>query len=231
MRKVDFSATFEGFIPILGGQEGKAEVNLGLEVTGLPGAEPGKSLVRTKIVRAELKFNRGLIPLSLDSIAGFFPDAPVEISERGVCRLQGEAKPAPPFRLPGLDVNRLAELVFVPIEFPAKETPQWTFWRMMGGAQQETLAQPEGERILLEQSQESKYLENEALEVVTDTKDAVASVTTKAVGKGWVKFDPKAGFVTASEVTTTSVSMVKPLDGSKTTERKLKSVMKSSWRS
>ncbi|MBL8047688.1 MAG: hypothetical protein JNJ45_03300 [Chthonomonas sp.] len=229
VRRYDFSATFEGFIPILGGQEGKAEVALTVEVTGLAPAANGDSRAQPKISAAEIKFNGGKIPLSVETIAGFFPSGLVEFSPLGVSRPLAQPKPAPPFRLPGLDVNRLAELVFLPIEFSELDAPQWTFNRMVGGSKQETLAQESDDRILLEQTQLFQVMENEALEVVTNPADAVSDVSTRALGKGWVRMDVKAGAMLGYELKTTATSTVKDRASGKTSVRELKSVMKCSW--
>ena len=66
------------------------------------------------------------------------------------------------------------------------------------------------------------------LQVGTLLGDA-AAVVSRALGKGWVRMDAKAGAMLAYELKTTATTTVKDRASGKTSVRELKSVMKCSW--
>lgn len=226
------TAEFEGLIPILGGQEGKATVEFDLLIH--PAKTELKDLLAATIelTKTKISFNDGEIPLSLESIRAFFPAEPVVFSPQGVIQPFKKPRPAPPVRLPGLDVNGLAAITFLPIEL--MDEPNWTFTRMINGGRQVTQVTRDGEKLKLTQNYTYEWLENEAMEVVTDPKLGSHTMVAKVTGTGEVQFSAANGTVTSYWLKTVAKTQEKQAAGTKSPplpERALSSYFKYARRS
>lgn len=221
-------AEFNGFIPILGGNEGKVEVTLGLAVEG-QAPKPEGPVVSSDINRFELKFNEAPLPFGLDSVKDFFPKATVGLSPTGKVVSNSTPDRQLPIALPGLDPRRLPDITFVPIELPSEPLEagkSWTFERAFSGAPMKYEAQVqavEGDlaRIGVKISQSYQVLENDALEVVKTEKDATAKAATTLTGEGQVWFDLAKGRPEKVSMKNNAVTKVTLLKGGSTSERKL----------
>ncbi|MCE9560291.1 MAG: hypothetical protein K8R88_15245 [Armatimonadetes bacterium] len=224
--RYDLNVVFDGFIPILGGQTGKAEVQLGVSVTGGAG-----DTVVSEIKTFKVLFNETVLPLTLENLVEIFPKTTVQISPFGKV-LKTDAKEAKvPIRLPGLDAMRFPEITYLPLEFPSDGIPEggtWSFKRAFGGSDMSyscSLAAGSS-KITFTQAQTYETLENESLELVKDPKEAISRVVTTLNGKGEAVFDQARGVFTSVKVEGTVKSAVTDLESGEKSERNLKTSLK-----
>jgi hypothetical protein len=221
-------AEFDGFVPVLGGNEGKVEVVLGIAVTGLEpkGASPRASY---DINRFELKFNEAPLPFGIEMVKDFFPKSEVTATPQGRVTANTAPNRGLPVRLPGLDPRRLPDLTFLPIELPEEgleEGKTWQFERVFDGAPMkytckvETLNPAQAE-ISVEVSQQFEYLENEALEAVTKEADAISRAKASLTGRGKIWFSLESGAALGTQMRSESTTTVTPIKGGKESVRKL----------
>lgn len=222
-------ATFDGFLPILGGNTGVVETNMTVRVDGLTaGSESLKAA--SEITAFDIAFNGVKLPLGLESVQEFFPRTTIEFSPAGKISKTNAPDLTLPVRLPGLDAKRFPDITYVPIEFDAKTAEvaqEWTFERIFDGAPMvyrcrlESLTATHAV-VTVNIAQELSYLENEALEVVKEEKDAYSRVRAKLTGSGQVIFEREAGAVARVVMTNDSVSQVTNIKSGDSIERKLK---------
>lgn len=209
--KVD--VVFDGFLPILGGNQGKAEVGMTVRVNGL--AADGANLrASNEMTSFSLAFNGSSLPLTLDNAVEYFPKTTVSLTPQGKIVKNDAPNKSLPVKLPGLDVKRFPDITYLPIELPAGEVAvgdQWSFKKSFGGADLDytcTLSKVDDDRMTVgvKVKQEYTVLENDALEIVKDRADAVAEVTTTMNGTGTVIFDSENGHVVSVVMNNKSVS-------------------------
>ena len=132
----DLRVVFTGMIPILGGNEGEADVRLGVQVQGL-GVKDNVAKATSELTSAKLIFNGGTLPLTLDNVKDFFPKTTVEFSPQGKILKSDAPDVDLPVRLPGLDVKRFPDITYLPVEFPNKELAigdKWSFEKSFAGS-------------------------------------------------------------------------------------------------
>jgi hypothetical protein len=225
----EFSATFEGFIPILGGQEGKAEVQTTLAVTGVKADEAGNARMSSDIMAATILFNDAPLPLTLDSVKGFFPKTTITVSPFGRTLKTDAPDVSVPVKLPGLDAKRFADLTYVPIEFPEtgiEAGKSWTFKRTFDGSDMTydctaTEISDSSVKVSIKVGQSYETLEDESVSIVKDVKDAANRVKTTMVGDGVAEFDRKLGFFRAYSIKAVADSVVTDIKTNATKSRKL----------
>lgn len=225
----DFQATFEGLIPILGGQEGKAEVQMTIGVEGRKADAEGNLRAVSEVKDAKLLFNEAPLPLTVDSIRDFFPKTTVSFTAQGKTLKSDAPDRNVPVKLPGLDAKRFPEITYLPIEFPAggvEVGAPWSYKRRFGDSDLEyecvcSEATDSTVKLGVKVKQVYEVLEDEALNVVKDQKDAVARVKTTMTGTGTGEFDRKLGVFRIMTVKTSAESVVTDLESAKQTSRKL----------
>lgn len=229
-RQLDYQlkASFEGYLPVLGGQEGRVDVTMQVAVKGL---EPiGQSLrASSDITSFKIIFNGSPLPLTLESVKAYFPKTTVELSPLGKVLKSDAPDKQLPVRLPGLDVKRFPELTYLPLELPEIElAPEvaWDFKRSFAGADVTyrcKVLSVAGDDVKIDLQFEQQYdtFENSAKEVVASAADAAASVSTKLKGSGQVVFDRKAGVVRTVDLKAVAESRVKDLATKEESDRKL----------
>lgn len=228
----DVNVRFEGFIPVLGGQEGKVEVDMGVRVEGL---EKKDANLRSSsdIKRFKISFNGAELPLTLDSIKDYFPKNTIELSPAGQIVKTDAPELKLPVRLPGLDAKRFPDITYLPIQFPDSEMEigkTWEFKKNFDGSDitytcKATKVDPDWVEVDMTMAQSYTILENESKEVVTDKKDAIASVATTLKGSGRVIFDRKRGVVTAFSASADADSRATDLKTKLETRRMLKTIL------
>lgn len=221
-------AEFNGFLPLLGGNTGKAEIRLGIAVTGE--SKSGTEIkAASEITSFQLEFNDAPLPFGLETVQDFFPRAVVTLDPQGKILSNTAPDKDLPVRLPGLDPKRMPDITFVPLCFPDKglevgET--WKFEKPFAGApifytcQLEKLDGDQAQ-IAVAVKQTFSVLENDSVEVVKKEADAVATVKTEMVGSGRVWFDLKQGLALGSTMKNTAISKVTPLKKGAPSERKM----------
>ncbi len=231
-QRYDVTVKFEGFLPVLGGNEGVVDVAMGVKVLG-GGAKEQNLKATNELTAFEIKFNEAKLPLTLENAVDYFPLTNITVSPLGQIVANDAPDKVLPVRLPGLDVKRFPDITYVPIVLPSEgiETGRsWTFKRSFGGsdlnytctAKNVTEAQAQ---IEVKIAQEYETLENEALEVVAKEADAVSRVKTTMTGQGEVLFDLKVGAPNKVVMVNSAVSTVTPLKGGESKTRSLKSTL------
>lgn len=230
--KVEYrmNLAFDGFIPLLGGQEGLAEVLLKVRVASPGPDEKGSLRASAEMTAFELKFNGESIPLGMEDAAPYFPKTTVTFSPNGKVVSTDAKKVDVPIRLPGLDVQHLAEAVFLQAELPKQAlapATKWSFSKPFGEGPAEfsveTQSVSDGLATLkLKFKQSYNLLEDESLMVVQDEKNAFAKVSTQVDGTGTVVFDLVAGNVRSSVLEGLAKSTVSELASKKRSNRTLK---------
>lgn len=220
----DSKIEFEGFIPILGGNEGKVVVEMGVAVDGLKPTKDGTVCAANEITQFKVTFNEAVLPLDVTSVQSYFPRTTISLERNGKIVESNAPDIKLPVRLPGLDVKRFPDITYVPIQFPDKELvygDTWTFKKKFGESDIDytcTVGERKGDAVIIHVAikQEYELLEDAALEVVTDEKDAERRVKTVLTGSGIVMFDTKRGAVVKAEMVNDALSDVTKLaDGTK----------------
>lgn len=226
----DSKITFEGFIPILGGNEGTVVVEMGVLVDGLKPTKEKTVRAANEITQFKVTFNGAVLPLDVTSVQTYFPRTTISLERTGKIVESDAPNILPPVRLPGLDVKRFPDITYVPLQFPEKELAvgdSWTFTRKFSDSEMSytcKVGDRKGDAQIIEVSirQEYEVLENSALEVVKEEKDAERRVKTVLTGNGIVLFDTKRGIIMKSEMVNNAASTAVSLADGKKTERKLK---------
>ena len=230
IRKYSVTVNFDGFVPILGGRETKAEIELGLKVVGLGHPQDDQWKVSSELTRAKVTLDGEELPFTVDNLKTFFPKNTINISLFGKLIKTDAPDIKLPIRLPGLDVKRFPEITYLPVEFPEQgiELGQsFTFKKKLGGSEATYVAVPskiddKTIELRIEVTQVSEDLENEALEVVKEAKDATASTHTELRGKGTLIFDVALGAVKELNVKAVAVTQSTDLKDHKRSERTLR---------
>lgn len=211
---------FEGYLPILGGNEGAVDIRMDLKVEGVAAKESERRLT-CEVADFELKFNDVKMPLELEAVVDFFPKHAVDITGRGKT-VKTEAKSSGlPIKLPGLEQDRLADITFIPLEWPEGPLAQdqtWQFERDFGGAPmryEATVKKLTDDQavIALVVSQSFSTLEDENRNAVKERSEAASTVDTQMRGTGTATFDRKLGVFTLVEMSSTATSTVRALSG------------------
>lgn len=229
----DMVVKMDGFLPILGGNQGVAEVKLGLKVKGAE-SKAAELKATSELTAAEFKFNEAKLPLGLDNVQEYFPKATVTFSPRGEILANDAPDKKLPVKLPGLDVKRLPDISFLALQFPAKGVTvgdSWTFDKSFGEFPVRytcTAKKVEGDKVEVEVKvkQDMAYDENQALEVAKDPEDATAHVATSMTGGGLVVFDTARGVVSSVSMDSEAVTSAKDVKSGETKERRLKQTLR-----
>lgn len=220
---------FDGFLPVFGGQDGTAEIILGVSVKGLPDKE-GARRAESELTSAKVLFMGETLPFNVDNVRTYFPKTTIEFTPQGKITKTDAPDIVLPIRLPGLDVKRFPDVTYMPIEFPTAElklNESWTFKKKLGATEAAYTAKVTELKddiaiISVDMLQTTEDLENESLELVKDEKDAIARATTLLVGKGTLQFNWAKHMLKEMTVALESTSTVKTLKTGETKERKLK---------
>lgn len=229
----DLSVTFDGFLPVLGGNEGVVDAKMGLSVSGL--APEGSNLrASNELTAFSLTFNQAKLPFDLANAVEYFPKTTIALTPAGKIVANSAPDKQMVIRLPGLDVKRFPDITYAPLEFPEAgiETgSKWTFKKKFDGADvaydctAKNVTEKQAEiEVKVQQSFES--LENDALEVVKAEADASNRVKTEMTGSGIVLFNLEKGIPNKVVMTNDAVNTVTPIKGGASTERKLKTTLR-----
>lgn len=230
----DVNVVFNGFLPLLGGNEGVADVKFGVLVNGL---EPKEGNLRSTIelTAFELSFNGGKIPmLDVESARAYFPKSEILSTSQGKVLKNSAPELKLPVRLPGLDVRRFPDITYLPVEFDAKGLTvgdKWSFDRMFGDSPMHYDCEavrslsPDLIEVAVKVSQDYEVLEDETLEVVPEIKGASSRVKTTLRGTGKVLFDSKRGAAVMVDMKNSSSSKVTDIKSGKESTRKLDSTL------
>lgn len=224
----EMKVSMEGYIPVLGGNEGTAELFLGIEVGALPPDPEGRLRAYNDLVEVKTVFNGASLPFGLDSIKSFFPKTTVSHSPHGKVLSNDAPDVQLPVRLPGLDPKRFPEITYLPLEFPPEGVEigkSWTFVRKIGPDDMvytvKTVSLDDSSaKFGVSVKQTSLTFEDEAGELVSEA-EAIRKVETALTGEGEVHFDRKRGMATRVRVVTQAQGNVTEIATKKASKRLL----------
>lgn len=228
--KVSYSVKvgLDGFLPLMGGNEGKVDIEMAVDVKGASG-DAGNLKSSSEISEFAISFNGTKLPLDVTNVVEYFPKTTITVSPNGKIIATDAPDKKLPVRLPGLDVKHFPDITYVPIELPTEEVEAgktWTFSRDFGGAPITYTCTAESVAgnvwsIKVKLAQTYKVLETPTYEVASKPEDAVREVTTTMTGEGTVRFDVAAGRVEKADMVNSAVSDVKDLKSGESKQRKL----------
>lgn len=229
----DVDVSFEGYLPILGGRNGKASVVMQVEVNGLPAATNGNARATSEIKSLQLSFNKAVMPFGPESVQEFFPKTTIELTRFGHMVKTDAPDVKLPVRLPGLDVKRFPDITYLPLEFPElgiELGKSFNFKKPFGEASVNYTVTPtkiEGDTVHLTIKLDQKYsLFEDVHHNDVATTDAAFRIDTSLEGEGSAEFDKKHGVVTNLEVKANAVSQVTNLSSNAITVRRLETGLK-----
>lgn len=218
--------TFDGYLPVFGGNEGRVDVNLVLLVKPLTPAETGTIAVESSLEDAKISFNADPLPLALSDFERFIPKSKWVFLSNGTLKSTTTPKVDLPFRLPGLDVEQFAAITFVPIQFPEKPDFSWTYNSTFSGNPLRTQVKvlSESEKLStfsINRDQNLESFEDENQDLVAEKEKATSIVKTRGLGAGKVEFDRVSGAVETYSMKFFTQSQVTPVAGGESKTRKL----------
>ncbi len=226
----EMSVTFEGALPLLGGEQAKAELRLGVRVEGLKPDDDGNVRASSELTSLKALLNDTPLPFELENVKAYFPKTTVSLSPQGRVLKTDAPDTKLPVRLPGLDLKRFPDVSYLPLEFPEggiEEGKEWTFARRFGDTDMaylcKAVAVSESEaKVEVRIEQRYTTLETEGMQEAADEESAFAKVSTALSGSGVIEFDLKRGIATKVSMDTEAISQVEELKGGKKSERRLK---------
>ncbi len=226
----DVEVTFDGFIPVFGGQNGIVNVNLGVSALGLKPDADGHSQTATELKAIKVLFNGAALPLNVENAKTYFPKTTISMTPQGRILKTDAPNITLPVRLPGLDVKRMPDIAFMPVEFPEDGVDPgkgWSYKKSFGDSDvtfhlTATSVTAEKIEMNVELSQSYDTLEDSALAIPADAKDAAAKVHTEMIGTGKAVFDRMVGLIKMSSIDAEAKSTSTDIKSGKVAVRVLK---------
>lgn len=215
------NATFEGVLPILGGEQGKAQAELVVEVEGLERDSSQRLGAKHEIKQVAISYNDALLPFSTKNIDSFFPKTTIRYDDRGKVLATDAPKAVMPVRLPGLDSKRFPEICYLPIELPGGELSmgrKWSFARTFNELKLDYAAEvressDEFAVIYVKLSHDSTRFEDGNGVKVESREGAAFEISEKIAGQGEIRFDLRNNRAQAVDVSFVSTTGKLPLVG------------------
>jgi len=101
----DLALGFDGFVPILGGNIAKVNVNVGLVVKGQGADAAGNPMAVCDVSSLKVVYNDAVLPFNEDNVRKFFPNT-ATFTPQGKVLKDDAPQIDLPIQLPGLDVKR-----------------------------------------------------------------------------------------------------------------------------
>jgi len=196
-----------GFLPLLGGRDGQAQVDLTVAVKGLT-PESGNQQAMSDLTDFHIKFNGAEFPVDLETAKGYFPKNTVLFTPQGHVEKNDAGDESLPVRLPGLDKKRIPDITYLPIEFPMggiEEGKSWSFKKTFDGADLNytitpTSVKDDTVQLKIDLSEHDEYYEDDANAVVPSEDKAAAKVVADLTGGGTATFDRKLNLVSSVSI-------------------------------
>jgi len=227
----ELTVNFDGYVPVLGGIDGKVDVKLSMAVTGLEPKGEHPVRVSSDLTDAVIRLDGEELPFTVDNLKQFFPKNTISATSLGEIKENDAPNLSLPVKLPGLDVKRLPEISYMPVQFPADmaEGKPFTYKKPFGESEVEYEMTPTFDgtivRFAVKMKQSYKFWEDESNNKVDAEADAKFQVATQVTGSGTIDFDTKIGQVKASKIVADATSVVTDLKTKKDTNRKLKTTV------
>lgn len=225
----DVNVQFEGWIPIFGGREGKANVNMTVVATAIKADE-----IESYIPKIEAEAFGVQLPLNSTNVDQFFPKATVVFDATGTVTKNSAPAIKMPAKLPGLDSQRLPEISFLPLALPKNEVKvgeSYSFSRTYGGQEFKytaTLADENesGADFKIKIVSRRDGFEDAYGNTLETEKGAKRKSRSDLDGTGTAHFSKTEGSFDKVEVETTEVTASEPLSGGQQKVKKLKTTLK-----
>ncbi len=232
----EIKVLFDGYLPVLGGIETKAEAQMGLSVRAKGNDSEGNpqafsSLKEFKVTLLDKTTGKmSPLPVALANAKSFFPDTTISHKASGKILKTDAPDVQFPFRLPGLHAKHFPDISYMLIEFPeiaVEQDKPWSYKRNFGGSEVPFEAtyrgkESAGEKFELSVSQNYSTWEDENGNALSKSEGAAARISTTVKGHGFVWFEGASGKVARGELTATADSSVKSLTGEPDKSRTLK---------
>jgi len=230
--RIDVKVTFDGYLPVLGGVNGKTTVDLRVGVSGLPVDEKGNPQAVSEIEDMKISLNGGVLPLGPKNIAEFFPRTTISFSPEGRMLKTDAPDKKLPVQLPGLDAKRFPDITYLPIEFPTtgiEVGKAFTFQKDFGphrAAYEVTPVSIDEDQITLNvKVQQSWTSWEDARKNPVAESEAKAELKANTAGKGTAVFDRKRGLVREAKIEADTATVVKDLATGAETRRDLNTTL------
>ncbi|MDX2064385.1 MAG: hypothetical protein SFX74_01450 [Fimbriimonadaceae bacterium] len=214
--RYEIRVEFDGYLPIFGGRNATSNVQLELEVKGKDAQS-----VTYRVTEFSMKLDETPMSFNAKNIQGFFPPADVTFAATGEVRETTAPKTKLPFRLPGLDPQRLPEISFAPIVFPSKpvnEGTAWTYEKVLNGAKTEYRVRVESlrdnEAVISGEIAQRTTFGEDASGAVVALEAASRTVQSETLGKATAVFSIDEGKLVRAEIAATTQDV--PSDGTPT---------------
>lgn len=219
----------DGYIPILGGTQGKVDLNVLISVKALAPDSDGSPRNQTDLSDLKIILNGATLPFGKDQVEKYFPNT-VTMTPQGKVIKNNAPDLDLPIQLPGLDIKRFPDITFLPVEFPTEGVEvgkAFTFIRKFGSADVNYTVTPtvvNDNEVDMDVQMVEDYTnqEDDAHNVAKNPKDAVAEVKTHVQGTGKVIFDRKLGLVRTTHLDADAASTVTDLTTKAVSSRDLK---------
>ncbi len=196
-----------GFLPLLGGRDGQAQVDLAVAVKGLS-PDASNLQATSDLTDFHVKFNGAEFPVDLDTAKGYFPKNTVAFTPQGHVEKNDAGDEALPVRLPGLDKKRIPDITYLPIEFPAdgiEEGKSWSFKKTFDGADLNYTITPTSVKddvvqLKIDLTEHDEYFTDDSNGVVPSQDKAADKVVSDLTGSGTATFDRKLNLVSAVSI-------------------------------
>lgn len=208
---------YDGYLPVLGGMEQKAKVEIGLLVESKQAGEVTTALESFSVALRNLETGEwAALPFTANNVKEFFPASTIKHEPNGRILSTDMPRNDLPFRMPGLDLQHIPDVTFMLIEFPSYELrigDEWRWTRSFGESLVRYWAKYQGRDdlghrfdIRIEQEYETREDENNNPTKVESEVAQVVKTKVEATGKAW--FSGPSGWISSAEVTATAVSDV-----------------------
>lgn len=225
----EMAVSLDGYLPIFGGQEAKAELALGVKVSGLSADAEGNARASSELTAVKVTFNGAEMPFGVANVQTYFPKTTISLSPLGKVLKSDAPTGSLPVRLPGLDIKRFPEISFLPLELPEgglAEGKSWTFARTYNGVPMAYQAQVKGMKegvaeVSVTVDQSATWFETASKQTAAAKEGAASEVKTRLTGKGSVFFDSARGMATKVDMELSATDEVTDLKSGQKKERKL----------
>ncbi len=230
--KFNVKIQFEGFIPLFGGREGKADVAMVVRAVGVEPKQSELQSVDSEIIDLKAIAFGSTLPLNKNNIGMFFPRAIATFESTGEVKLNDAPDINMPVKLPGLDSKRLPEISYVPLiidRVAAASGKPFEFSRKFNGAVMKYKVVPGlqdeyKEEFAIEVTQASDGFEDAYGNPCVEAS-AKSKVTTVLVGMGSARFNMDKQMFDKVVVETNAASDVTVIKTGKTSKRSLKTTL------
>lgn len=113
--KFNVKVQFDGFIPLFGGRNGKADVSLVVKAASVLSQRADLQAVDSEIIELNAVAFGSALPLNKNNIGQFYPKATATFDRLGKVNFNSAPEVNMPVKLPGLDSKRLPEISYIPL--------------------------------------------------------------------------------------------------------------------